>query len=892
MSALPSSAAAMDSSALTPLSAAGSLPAAAAAEQHALPTDTTHANAASLARPAVSVVPVDSAVDAHADGVTPVAAAAAVVELQAAAAALPQPPSSADSAKSLALVDALGSSAQPQAEGQQRSGSKDRGEKQFSSASRGQIGSDQGALLLTSAAERQPAQPQGRNSPPSRSADAAAASAGVGAGAGGASAAASAAFSLQAAFAAAATSFHHRKTLAAAPAASAAAAAAQHDGMCDVDDGAAAAGLSPAVLSRTSKHCLVVDIQQVAAFDADRSQLVAIHESAPSQQPEERIDAVVKWLPSLAGGLVWVLAPERQVIRLHLHFKDHASLVRALKDVPFLLRCGVPASSWGSICCSGLQRHEHPEALHFTCVPTGLVPSAQAELLSALKAFLTSIGIPVQWVWQSTKQVESQRANGPHARVTFWALPREADLDALVSLINRVHQQQTLFGGKISVQGPHSPQLARCEECRTLGHASCACPKFGGTAVRLRFKSPLGPYDFEQTLDGMISVRASMLGNTHSRHEWVPSHKATVFFATPSTAEEFAVFQQALLQLTGRCSDGLFEPPTLVDMSQAQRKLECSACGSRDKDHRCLSVQPTRPIAAPQRHQAAGKAAAPAAPAAAASSSSAAAAQTSAPKAQKALPLLDMCASWRKSRSCSRMGAGQCHKPHPQEWIVPPDWVCHQNLIFGSCAYGGEPKCKYKHRTLSELKAEMSTSATASNSAAAGASAPKPHVVKKAARTNNERAAACSSSSSNMFAPLSAAAAASAAAAPATPNKKSSLDSLSSPMSSPARSHSTPSRTPSGSAKKKLSLGSSAAARGGGVSAAPGASAAAAGDDGFKQVHRNKRRRTEQKEEGNEHAQSAARSAPPTRADAITVSDNEEMEPAAEREQMRNNQRS
>jgi len=433
----------------------------AVAEQQALLTNNTHANTTSLVRTAVCGVPADSAVSAHPNGVTPVAVAASVVELQAAEAAPLPLPSAADSTKSLAHAS-LGDSAQPQAEGQQSSGSRDKREKQNSSPSRGPIASDPKAMLPSSPPRTQPAQPQGRNSPPSSSAGAAAASSGVGAGAAAAAFSTSAPSSLSAAFAAAKKVFGQPK---ASPPSSA---AAQHDRMLD-DDGSMTSAAPAVVLPTSAQNCLVIDPQRLASFPADLVQLKTFCSAMLSW--EERIARVLKWLPALEnGGLVEVIS-ETHLARLHLHFKDYVSVVFALKAVPFLVRCCLfhSSSAWGAhkTQCSPLSRCEQPEALHFKLNAAEPLPSGP-ELTTAIKSFVKNeLNIDAQEVFQSSSAVHRQRdiAHGERPQLSFWVLPREADQDALVALIDRVHLKHKLFGGSVTVQGPHSTKTTRCGEC-------------------------------------------------------------------------------------------------------------------------------------------------------------------------------------------------------------------------------------------------------------------------------------------------------------------------------------------------------------------------------------------------------------------------------------------
>jgi len=586
--------------------AAGSPPAVAAAGQHALPTDNMPSNSASLASVGPSAMPIDSAVNAHSNGVAPIAAAAAVVELQSASSSLPSSTSSADSAKSQNAALSLGSSAQASLESQRSSGSKDTGEKQFSSPSRGPIASDPKAMLLNSSRKEQPQQQQGRNSSPSQDRGAAPSSAGVGAGGSSGISAAPALSPLEAAFAAVASTFNQRKVFSASS-------SAGSDRMCDGEHGsaaAAAASSSLAALPRTTDHCLVVDHQHLV--DDDRKALSAI---CDMKSVEAMIAAVLQWLPALKShedgrDLVWIAKHAGGVPRLHLHFRNHGALTHALQNAPHLVRCGVYSPfAWSrehqlKTCC-GREIFQYPEALHFSLEPKESATPNAEEFISQAKRFLDSIGMPFQYVWQSGAQKDHMKKSTP-GKITFWVLPREANLDALAATINRINMRHTLLGGSVSVQGPNSPQLQRCWECRLLGHNDTACPKFSGTAVRLRFKLPFGPYEFSQLVEGSNTIRAAMLGNTHAREAWMPSYKATLFFNTPSTPEEVNSFRQTLQTVSDLCQDRLHEPPHPVVMTQALRKSECVACGSRNSGHRCIFAGVARPQPQ-QSHAAVGK---------------------------------------------------------------------------------------------------------------------------------------------------------------------------------------------------------------------------------------------------------------------------------------------
>ena len=240
-------------------------------------------------------------------------------------------------------------------------------------------------------------------------------------------------------------------------------------------------------------------------------------------------------------------------------FKTHADLVLALKNIPWLVRCEVGHTLY-SMKCNKIRRHELPEALRFVCNhPTEKVPSSSEATLAAFKSIVDAMGFDTQAVWKSSQSAYDAKVA---THIGFWVLPRGADPASLVALIDRLHRKHTFFGGLIDVHGPNLPQLARCPDCHLLGHSSASCPLFGGTAVRLLFKVPIAAFRFEVLLEVAPSMRTAMLGNTHSRDRWSPSHKATLFFdARESSVEEMHTFQRDLAALVARAGPLLALPP-------------------------------------------------------------------------------------------------------------------------------------------------------------------------------------------------------------------------------------------------------------------------------------------------------------------------------------------
>lgn len=496
-----------------------------------------------------------------------------------------------------------------------------------------------------------------------------------------------------------------------------------------------------------STHCLIADINRIQS-DPDRKKFLAV--LSDSLDPDQRCVAVQQWLnvPSLAG-LAWV-CPEPRVSRLHLHFKEHSHIVAALKEIPFLVRCGALAgNAWstGSYVCSGVERHKIPEALLLSCTPSVPIPNGMEARNSAIREYLKSIKIDVQTFWQSNRQLEQKNT----ANFSFFALPREADPTALARLINSIHRQHTLFGAPVSVQGPNCPQLSRCSDCHALGHTQAGCNIFGGTPVRLLFKTPLAPAPLVGLMKS-LNVKSAMLGNTHHQSEWRPAYKVTLFFNTDvHSAAEVGRFRQQLQQLIDVCRSGhmqLQQAPRIVDMSFAARKKECPDCGSSDKDHLCFIRGNTKPTGRVQLQ-----------PSAAPSAAAAAAAAPSQP---------GMCSQWWVHKVCSKKN---CAALHPKDWIPAGEDVCRDFYRTGNCKY--ENKCRFTHKSLAEARAAAAAAAEASAKATAAA---LPAVAQP--RQPAQRAAASSSASASASA---------AAAATPTSNPFSALASASDHDHSPTR---------------------------------------------------------------------------------------------------------
>jgi len=745
-------------STLLPASTAAGLPSAAATAATLVASPTLdQAYSASLV--AVSAASVVLSASAHAvlpNGVIATPTSASVVELQAATAAALPSSSSADSTKSLALLSPALSSARKQS----AKGPADReiiDKNNLSSPSHAPIGSAQGEILLAASPADQCSGVQPRSSTPAHVAAASSVATRVGDGGSAASghSLSSPSSPLDAVMAAVALSFNSSKQLKTTPSS----AAQHHAAMCDVDGAAAAGSPSASDLAAWScraatTYCLITDISLVASSDADRKQLLAALVDSLSAQ--QRIDAVLSWLPALAqNGLAWVCA-EPRLSRLHLHFRELAHVVHALKAAPLLVRCGALPNRWSDAPC-GVARHEHPEALVLSCVPTEQLPNAPGACDAAVKTLLTSMGIGWQSFWQSHKQQKDAEIGpgGLPSRVSYYVLTREADPAALVPLVGRVHRQHKLFGGLVSVQGHNTPQLVRCNDCHELGHGPEKCPIFGGTAVRLLFKNPLSPALMQQ-LRQLVSARSAMLGNSPAENEWRSSHKATLFFDLDLQAQgEVSRFQLMLMELVTECGDTLLEEPRIVPMSLAARNQECTVCGCRDKDHQCPfrgGVASMRPQQQQQQKQPP--------PAKVASAATVAAGKTPGVAAPPRL----CCIHLERKGECKLQ---QCAGPHPQRWVVAPPRCCRDFYHTGTCNWG--KKCKREHTSSAEqagkagaaLKPSVPSAAPAAAAAAAitaAAPAPKAAPAPPSKGTSRKRTADTSpktdASSSNRFAAL------------------------------------------------------------------------------------------------------------------------------------------
>jgi len=161
--------------------------------------------------------------------------------------------------------------------------------------------------------------------------------------------------------------------------------------------------------------------------------------------------AVLSWLPALAqNGLAWVCA-EPRLSRLHLHFRELAHVVHALKAAPLLVRCGALPNRWSDAPC-GVARHEHPEALVLSCVPTEQLPNAPGACDAAVKTLLTSMGIGWQSFWQSHKTTEGcgdWAWWSAFSRLLLRAHPRGGSSSAGPSRRTRSSSAQTLWRARL-----------------------------------------------------------------------------------------------------------------------------------------------------------------------------------------------------------------------------------------------------------------------------------------------------------------------------------------------------------------------------------------------------------------------------------------------------------
>jgi hypothetical protein len=122
-------------------------------------------------------------------------------------------------------------------------------------------------------------------------------------------------------------------------------------------------------------HCLIVDGTRLAAGSEDAQQLAAaLALSGNRQALRQHIKQWILDKHQLSEEEMCVAyVSAKQPRQLHINFRSHAGLAAALSRVNFLVRCGSTAATqgaWGRAHTCGKERHNLPELLQFSCLPT------------------------------------------------------------------------------------------------------------------------------------------------------------------------------------------------------------------------------------------------------------------------------------------------------------------------------------------------------------------------------------------------------------------------------------------------------------------------------------------------------------------------------------------
>ena len=322
--------------------------------------------------------------------------------------------------------------------------------------------------------------------------------------------------------------------------------------------------------SQEQAHCLVIDAARFPEGGDDMQQLQAVLATDVSS---EVLPLLLRWLPALdACDVACAYVEVRGATRLlHINLRTRDGLAAALRAVPSLVRCGtlpVQSSShaWSGPRCKacGPARHQLPEMLQLTCTPAS--PKAHEHLQRDVTELLASVQLQDSTWWFPSSH-EPRRTGVAH--LTINVVPRAASEAEVGAAIARIHDKARLWGGLVRAHAPNSPSLSRCRDCDALGHATGACPRFQGIAVRLLFSSPL-PYASMLELSTLLGARDGFLGQGGDK---MPHRKVTLLF--PQQEEQQLAAR--LLDISLSLAHLLHVPPYVVDVAQRQR--ECRECG-------------------------------------------------------------------------------------------------------------------------------------------------------------------------------------------------------------------------------------------------------------------------------------------------------------------------
>ncbi|MCW2763338.1 MAG: Cysteine repeat modular protein [Marmoricola sp.] len=453
--------------------------------------------------------------------------------------------------------------------------------------------------------------------------------------------------------------------------------------------------------SLSPAHCLVVDRDRVQRSSDDVAQLDAILQASP----DDVLPLLLRWQPSLQALGVANAFAQNGV--LHIDVRTQENIDAAQQSVASLVRCGAlqrQVSPWHGCSTCGPQRHQLPELVQLRSAQP-LAAADATKRHEQVVQLLASLQLQHCAWWHPSAHDPRHGATSLVVNV----LPRRTGVDDLASLLQRINSQAS-SGVQVRATAPNCPALTRCSDCGETGHASSACPAFGGLAVRLLFRTPMTLSNMQE-LAQRFGARRGYLGHGPER---APHRKVTLLFDLSPEAVATRLFQ-----FSAQHSPLLQGTPDIVNV--ADRLKECRDCGflasrsasGQQQPHACPFPSPAtlaqqrrtemqrRSKEAPGANLAASGAAAGRAGAGA--SKPVAAASASGPRLP---PEQRMCGKWRATKSCPRLHdpSNPCRGLHPADHVAPPAprKHCH-DFLRGKCTYGSA--CIFPHLSQAELDA-------------------------------------------------------------------------------------------------------------------------------------------------------------------------------------------
>ncbi len=371
---------------------------------------------------------------------------------------------------------------------------------------------------------------------------------------------------------------------------------------------------------------------------------------------------VMQWLRNTPhGDIIVAHVPHgpRESAKLHINFASFEALGRALARFPFLVRCGSmgTVSSWNTTPC-GVPRHECPEMLSFSV--STLTQGNPKDLDGEVTRLLKKMDFDYTAMWFTSSTIIA----GSNSNRKAWSV-LVRNVKELKSLVTKLHHQHTLWGGKIRVHAPNSPELLRCSQCDQLGHHVNKCTIYDGLAVRFLFKETASFHAVQQLVK-MAGARAGFLGA--SMEELKPSRRVTLLFdvidAKTGAEKDLSIIIGRVKEVAGGLD--LHVNPYAVDVKDRQR--ECRECGDMNSPHEC-PFSNFKPKAMSHVLSIASRS-----------------------PEQK-----DMCQGWFTRKFCPRQDRGAlCPFKHPPEHVaVLGTSVCHQFRATGHCSRGSS--CPLAH---------------------------------------------------------------------------------------------------------------------------------------------------------------------------------------------------